>query len=216
MINEINQNMDFFDNFLNYAIKKEEFTFIIDVFNYITDLEIFVCILNKNKENIEKKIIMINSRNIDINKNIIIINGFLNMKKIGYNEEETERKLDKKFINNIKSIIQYSLEKNIFFTYFKNNFWKKILNYFIEPKSDSIYNCYLLRQVFIQYHKLVLETFKTEKELNSIKKEAIDYFNNDEFAFCLDKIINTYIQENKELKNIEKLNLITEYNPYYS
>ena len=173
MINEINQNMDFFDNFLNYAIKKEEFTFIIDVFNYITDLEIFLCILDKNKENIWKKTIMINSRNVDINKNIIIINGYLNMKKIGDNEEETEGKSDKKFISIIKSIIQFSLEKNIFFTYFKNNFWKNILSYFNKPKFYYIYNCYLLRQVFIQYHQLVLKIFEKEKKLKGIKKEAM-------------------------------------------
>jgi len=52
-----------------------------------------------------------------------------------------------------------------------------------------------------------------DKDFSIIRK---DYFERDEFAFLLDQIIRKYIDNNnKELENIEKLNFIVKYNPYY-
>ena len=56
---------------------------------------------------------------------------------------------------------------------------------------------------------------KIDKIKFTIKKEATSYFEKDEFAFLLDQIIRKFINNNKELANIEKLAFITEYNPYY-
>ena len=54
-----------------------------------------------------------------------------------------------------------------------------------------------------------------KKKKFSIKNDAIICFEDDEFAFLLDDIIKRYINSNKALSNIEKLNFIKKYNPYY-
>lgn len=52
------------------------------------------------------------------------------------------------------------------------------------------------------------------KKKSNIKNEAVNYYEIDEFAFLLDKMIKKFIEEN-ELESIEKLAYITHYNPYY-
>ena len=68
-------------------------------------------------------------------------------------------------IKKIESIIKFSDEKNIFFLYFTNEFWKELLKYNTEPKIDSIYNCSELRKVFIKYYELVMKIFGGKKKL---------------------------------------------------
>ena len=58
------------------------------------------------------------------------------------------------------------------------------------------------------------EIFKDKDAEFTIKKEAINYFEKDEFAFLLDQIIRKY-NNNPEVTNIEKLTIITKFNPYY-
>jgi len=118
-------------------------------------------------------------------------------------------------IKNIKSLIKFSDEKNIFFLYFSNEFWKELLNYNIEPNLNSIYNCSELRETFIEYYELVMKIFRDRKKF-TIKNEAISYYERDEFAFRLDQKIREYINNNKEIQNIEKLQSIKKYNPYYN
>ena len=55
---------------------------------------------------------------------------------------------------------------------------------------------------------------KKDSEFSPIKKDIILYLIRDEFAFKLNQLIIKYI-DNKELTNIEKLNVIIKYNPYY-
>jgi hypothetical protein len=118
-------------------------------------------------------------------------------------------------IKKIESIIKLSDEKNILFLYFTNEFWKELLKYNTEPKIDSIYNCSELRKVFIRYYELVMKIFGGKKKF-TIKNEAISYYERDEFAFILDQKIKEYINNNKEIENIEKLQSIKRYNPYYN
>ena len=57
---------------------------------------------------------------------------------------------------------------------------------------------------------------KKIKNFGIIRKDAKIYFETDEFAFLLEQIIKKYIENNnKDLKNIEKLAFIVKYNPYY-
>ena len=118
-----------------------------------------------------------------------------------------------KVIKNIKSIIEFCKDKKTFIIYFTNNFWRYILNYYNEPNQENIYICFKLREIFIEYHDLILNVFEKEHTKFTIKKEAINYFERDEFAFILDQIIKKYIN-NKELENvmkIQKLNLLKNY-----
>ena len=70
-----------------------------------------------------------------------------------------------------------------------------------------------LREIFVKYYNLIEsdESLKNSK----LRKEASEYYKNDEFAFILDKIIKNYIKKNKKFITYEKLSLITTYNPYY-
>ena len=117
-------------------------------------------------------------------------------------------------IKNIESLIAFSREKKTFLVYFTNNFWKYVLNYYNESKCDNIYICYKLREIFFKYYDLCNEIFNDKDAEFNIKREAIDYFEKDEFAFLLDKIIRKY-NNNPEVANIEKLTIITKFNPYY-
>ena len=56
--------------------------------------------------------------------------------------------------------------------------------------------------------------FEKKDERYTIKREANNYFERDEFAFILNQIIIKYI-DNPQVLNIEKLAFITQYNPYY-
>ena len=118
-------------------------------------------------------------------------------------------------IKNIKSIITFSSKNKIFLIYFTENFWRYIINAYNEPKQDNILICYELRNIFKRYYELVMEVYKDKSNKFSIKNDAINYYKRDEFAFLLDKIIRTFINNNKDLNSIEKLAFITQYNPYY-
>ena len=83
-----------------------------------------------------------------------------------------------------------------------------------EPNSTNIHICYQIRVAFIKYYELVIEIFEGKENLN-IKNEIINYYNEDEFAIKLGQIINKFFNENKKLENIEKLEFLIKYNPYY-
>ena len=82
-----------------------------------------------------------------------------------------------------------------------------------EPNIDNIYFCSEIRDTFIKYYELVIKVFEKKAKF-TIKNEAINYFERDEFAFILNQMIKEFILD-KNLTNIEKLAFITQYNPYY-
>jgi len=96
-----------------------------------------------------------------------------------------------------------------------NDFWQYALNYYFEPNQDNVKICYKLREAFNEYYKLVLKIFEKKDAKFTIKKEAISYYERDEFAFFLDQLIRKYNNSEPELSNIEKLDFIRNYNPYY-
>ena len=133
---------------------------------------------------------------------------------ISNNKKKKEEEKIFKTIGNIKEIIDFCDKNEIFFIHFTNDFWKYILYCYKEPKYINIKICFEIREAFIKYYNLVMKIFKKKKKF-SIKNDAIICFEDDEFAFLLDDIIKRYINSNKALSNIEKLNFIKKYNPYY-
>jgi len=250
--NPIKQDFDFFDQFINYSILNKDFSVFKIGLDYIKDIQTFIKVIEKNKEEMFKKfnsskfdeIINIenlkfkkidipektdkienaSSQTIEEDKNKIKIeeSNTISKKNIKqYNEEFTsknENNLKNHFISeiirNMKSIISFSKENNAFLIYFNNIFWQYILNYFNEPKQNNIWICFQLREIFIKYYELVNKIFAKKDNKFTIKKDAINYYEKDEFAFLLAQIIRKY-NNNKEVKNIEKLAFITQYNPYY-
>ena len=212
--NPINQNEFFFHRFINYTIKsKEDFKSVKRGLSLIKDIETFVAVIEKNKEEFYDK--------CKLKKNIYIKLDNLKFKKSdekiddeNYNIYPKEKENNKhifEFLNNIRSIIKFSKEYEIFFIYFTNNFWQYMLNYFNEPKPDNIIICYKLRSIFIEYYNLVTKVIVSK---NIIRKESNAFFEKDEFAFLLNQMIKKFIHNNN-LDNIEKLAFLVEYNPYY-
>ena len=119
-------------------------------------------------------------------------------------------------ISKINSIINFCNDNNTFLIYFTNNFWQYSLNYYNEPEQDNILICFALRNTFKKYYELVNKIFEKD-EASQIKKEAKIYFERDEFAIILDQLIRNYNNNpKKSMTNMEKLNMIIKYNPYYS
>ena len=232
----ISQNYDLLNNFISYVIKEKDFDNFQCGLNYIKDIFTFINIIEVNKEDIYEKytknnescIIKLDDKlkfdknnveeNNDIENEQISIKGKSIKEFVGIISsdvsENNANKIIFKIIENITSIIIFSDKKDTFLIYFTNNFWKYILNYYNEPKQDNILICFNLRNLFLQYYDLVIKKFGKKKKKSNIKNEAVNYYEIDEFAFLLDKMIKKFIEEN-ELESIEKLAYITHYNPYY-
>ena len=153
-----------------------------------------------------------NEDNVPTESNIISISSKQNKE----DKAQKKNKNIKDLINKVKLIIKFCKEKNTFLIYFTNNFWQYILNYYNKPKDDYIEICFKLRELFKEYHSLVLNIFKDKSESFTIKKEAKIYFERDEFAIILDQIIRQDNNNSEKIKeNIDKLAIIIKYNPYY-
>ena len=212
IINPIEQNMNFFVKFIEYTISQKEFNNLENALTFILDIETFIAIIDKLKEQIIEKY-KNDFKSIKIESN-------LTFKK---KEQEEEINI---FLFSIKSIINFSKEKEILLIYFTSIFWKDILKQYDEPNLIYIDICYRLRNIFINYNELVNALFddkndkKIEKNENDkfndmIKKDLNKYFERDEFAFILDKNIKNLFEMKKELSNSEILGIIIKYNPYY-
>jgi len=257
----INQNFDFFNKFIEYTILYKDHNFFEVGLKYIRDIETFINIIAKNKENFFDKYIKDNKEYlkyiIKLGDNLKIIkaenelpspnfiqledsldpesNNNLNIMMIQIEDEEEaksilekeieeddiflEKEIESIFISNIikniESLINFSKEKNAFLIYFTSKFWNYILNNFNEPNQKNIFICSKLREIFIKYYHLVNEIFKDKDKQFTIKNDITNYYEIDEFAELLAQNIKKYIINNKELENIEKLELISEFNPYY-
>ncbi len=228
----INQNLSFFNIFIKYVIANKEFSVLESGLYYITDIDTFINVIEKNKEEIFNKYMKSDNSRINV-KYIIKVDNNLKIKnvenikennsdsineykeKIDSNIQKNEKKTILKIIENIKSIIDFSKKNKTFLVYFTNNFWTYLLNNYNIPKQDNIEICFKLREIFIKYYDLVIDVFKEKDKKFTIKNDAINYFERDEFAFLLDQIIKKYINNNKDLNSIEKLAYMSHYNPYY-
>ena len=263
--------MSFLNNFIKYVISNKEFSVLESGLNYIKDIDTFINVIEKNKEEIFNKYIKSDNSTINI-KCIIKIDNNLKIKSfekeneteivegnktktiVENNRHEVENDISRKniqviqnenkkennsdsvneskneidsniqkkekksifqIIENIKSIIEFSKKNKTFLVYFTNNFWRYILNNYKIPKQDNIEICFKLREIFIKYYNLVIDVFKEKDKKFTIKNDAINYFERDEFAFLLDQIIKKYLNIQKDLNSIEKLAYISQFNPYY-
>jgi len=254
----INENLEFFNKFINYAILKKEFSVFQNGLSYIKDLDTYLSVIEGNKEGFNERYI----KSFDEQKrekHIIKLDKNLKIKKQAENyeipkennikdtndeyciiskgeennsgktislkqyKEENDKKVEKKneksiiigIIKKINSIINFSKDEKIFIVFFTNDFWKYLLTYNSEPNQDNIYFCSKIRETFIRYYNLVRDIFQKKIKF-TIKNEAINYYDRDEFAFILDQMIRQYINIDKDMPNIEKLAYITQYNPYYN
>ena len=216
----IPQDLNFFYEFIEYIISKKEFNHFQIGINYIKNIETFINVIYKNLDKIYEKFVKENisdfeKYNIIVDKNLTLNdvskseNNFILKKE---NNEISKRTYKSKteipdYLKKIQKIVDYCNGKEIVLLYFKNDFWKYILDCYKEPKQVNILICDNLRKIFIEYFKLVDKVIKDDKF--TIKREAKSYMDIDRFAFLLDENIKKYIDKNNDLDDIEKLDYIS-------
>ena len=208
----LNQEKEFYNNFIGYAIKKEKKLNILErILNYIDDIETFIYVINENKIDILNKYDDFNNNPIKISSNLKLIKRSDN----GKNEINN-------IINLIQEIIQYSKDYEKLILYLKSEFWINVLKQYNKPDLEDIDNCYSLRNIFIEYNYLINMLYKdtTDKNKIVIKKDINSYYDRDVFAFILNNNIKKFLEikkyEKYELLEQEKLGIIAKYNPFYN
>ena len=201
----IEQNMDFFENFVEYTINKKEFDIFESSLNYISDLETFINVINNQKDKIIEKYGKSGFKPIKIKPNLKI------------NKKEDGKEIEN-LISTIKSIIT---DEKLLLIYFSSNFWINILKRYNEPIDINIDICFKLRELLKQYFELIEQLFKDSKDNDElkIKNDIKKYLDRDEFAYVLDKNIKIFIKSKKdnkkEFSDSEILGYFTQYDPYF-
>ena len=209
----LNQDTEFYNNFIKYSIKKgKDFKIFNRILDYIDDVETFLYVINENKIEIFKKYDDLSQKPIVLSSNLkIIIKEYIENKK-----EKTE--LDN-IINIVNQLIEYSKNNSILAIYLKTGFWKNLLKQYSKPDLTYIDKCYRIRNLFKEYKDLVNNLYDKTSDKNELnRKDDINRYNErDEFAFDLNLNIKELIELKKDQYNDEeKLGMIRKYNPYYN
>ena len=192
--NNINLENDLLIEMVGYSAEQNKENF--ELFNdkglfYLNNVNIFMKAMNANKE----KIILIK----DFKP--ILINNFENYKNIDI----------KSFQEDFNNIMIFSESQKKLLVAFFNVFWENLGKLYENSTQENIVICKSLRENFLMYYKIVKENCNKSQ----IKKEAKEFFEKDIFAFILDKSIKNFINDNKNIQNLEIVNLVMVYDPYY-
>jgi hypothetical protein len=228
-MNPLNQDKEFYNEFIKYALKKnKELNIFKRILDYIDDIETFLYVIKKNKEKIFKKYDGLKLDPIKLTSGLKLTRKKVNNEKEGSIKVETtqseENEIDNKdeienefddIIKLIESIIKYSSENKMLVIYIKSTFWIYLLKQYNIPDWENINNCYKLRELFKKYKELINDLFKEEAkktESNKKKKDEKDissnikndinrYYERDEFAFILNRNIKDFFEIKKRQDN---------------
>ena len=213
-IKPLNQDLDFYNNFIRYVIENKELNEFEKILNYIKDTKTFIYVIYNNKDEIFNKF-----------NDIKPIKLSFELKLIKKNKE-----IDN-IIDLIEQINDYSKNKKKLLLYFTSTFWINLLKQYNKPDLENIKKCHKLRNIFKEYNNLINNLFKddTNDDKNNkdnkvknkvddiIKSDINKYYERDEFAFILNKNIREYVENNKEkLKNAVILGITVKFNPYFN
>ena len=211
----LNQDTEFYNNFVIYAINNGKDYDVFDiVLNYIDQIETFLYVINQNKVEIFKKY-------DDLKNDPIVLASNLKLIKKEYkveNQKKSKTELDN-IISMIEDLIGYSKENLILAIYLKSSFWKYLLKQYSKPDLEYIDDCYRLRDLFKKYKDLINNLYNKTSEKNelNIKDDINRYNDRDEFAFNLNINIKELFEIKKDKYNDEeKLGMIKKYNPFYN
>ena len=230
--NPLNQDKEFYNDFIKYALKKEkELNIFKRILNYIDDIETFLYVINENKDYIFKKYDKMKLDPIKLTSSLKLSRKNVNKEKrknkiFGYELNELHV-----IIESILNIIEYSSDNQILVVYLKSTFWIYLLKQYNIPDLENINNCYKLRELFKKYKNLINELYKEEvKNLESNKKKKDNkdiisiiindvnrYYERDEFAFILNRNIKDFFEMKKgKIENSNILGAIEKFNPYFN
>ena len=212
---KLNQNSEFFNNLVKYAINKlNNFEIFLSILNYIDDIETFLYVINENKKEIFKEYDELKNKPIKLSPNLKLI-------KKEYEEghhlrQKTE--LDN-IISIIEKLIEFSKNNSILLIYLNCSFWTYFLKQYNKIDLANIDNCYRLRNLFKKYKDLINVLYNNSSHKNelNIKDEINRYNDRDEFALDLNEKIKKMLEiEKDKFNDSEKLGIIRKYNPYYN
>ena len=95
----------------------------------------------------------------------------------------------------------------------RSTFWINQIEQYDYPDWENISNCHKLREVYKKYNELV----NTLYEENDIKYDINKFYDRDQFAYMLNKLINKFLEKNQQsLTNAEKLGVVRKFNPFFN
>ena len=237
-MNPLKQSKEFFNGFIQYALKNDkELKIFKRILNYIEDIESFLYGINSNIVQIFQNYEKLKEDPIKMTSSLKLVKYKVeNTKKVGKEESKNNESSDEEsevsnqienecgnIIKLIESIIKFSAQEKILAIYFKSTFWINLIKEYNIPDWENINNIFKLRSLYKEYNTLVSNLYKVEpkdpkkKEKDSIKNDINRYFERDEFAFMLNKLIKEFIMASKNnITNAEILGIIVKYNPYFS
>ena len=169
----LNQNSEFYNNFIGYAInKKKDFNILERILNYIDDIETFIYVINENKANFLKKYDYIKNKPIKLSSNLKFVNKNENRDWI---------------IKLIKEIISFSTDNKILIIYIKSELWINLLEQYNKPDLENINNFYLLRNLYKEYNHLIdsLDKDRDDENKKICKEDINKYYLIDEFCIYI-------------------------------
>ena len=231
-INPLKQKKEFFEGFIQYALKENKKKEIFDrIMNYIEDIETYLFIIDKHKEQIFKKYTELRTKPFEMDSRLKLVKYKKNKKdnqdknqndeNQSYDEDDDHGVKEAGNIENechvierlIESIINFSQKEKILVIYMRSTFWINLIEQYDYPDWENISNCHKLREVYKKYNELV----NTLYEENDIKYDINKFYDRDQFAHMLNKLISKFLEKNQQrLTNAEKLGVVQKFNPFFN
>ena len=190
---QIDINKELVSQIIKYSTKKSFETFKKDALFYLNDINTFLEIIEKNQEDIIK------------------MKGF---KPIEIPEIKDGENINFGIINpKIESITNFSKNQKKLLIYLKGKFWENLAKKCSGVSEDDIQICSFIRTLFNRYNSTIAGLFQKDdpirKDINSSFKKGI-------FTHQIDKLVKEYIKSSPKITNVEIIELIRDYDKYYS
>ena len=181
------------DNFIQYITTKDFPTFKEGVLFYLKNIDIFLELIDKNKDNIikMKEFEPLEIPNIQENEEIKF--GIINPK--------------------IDSVTNFSKDQKKLLIYLKPKFWKDLAKKCSGISREYIEINLVIKELFKNYYSTIKDIFP---ESDNIRKEIKNCFYIGIFAGQIHRIIEKYIKDNPKITNLEIIELIRDYDEYYT
>ena len=191
---ETDLSKELLDGIIEYSTEKNFKTFKEDALFYLRDINTFLDILENNKDKIIK------------------IKGFesIEVPDIKYDEEINFGIINPK----IESLISFSKEQKKLIIYLKGKFWEGLVNKCQGISKENIELCSTLKVLLSKYAGLVRGIIVNQDD--KIRSNIKQIFNRGLFTRQIDKIIKLYIKDTPKITNIEIIDLIKDYDVYYT
>ena len=191
--NQIDISKDLLNEIINYTTGKDFKTFKEDALFYLKDINTFLEIIENNKDDIIKMKGFVPIEIPELKDDEVIKFGIINPK--------------------IESITNFSKDKKKILVILKGKFWEKLAKKCSGISRDNIEICSTIKLLFIKYNNMINGILSKE---DKIRKDINASYKKGTFTHQIDRIIKEYIKTNEKITNKEIIDLIKDYDKYYS